>query len=261
MRQNASPVVLIHGALCDARIWKGQVEALSAAGFEAMALDLEGYRPDIFDPSRFSAERHCKAIAAFLSGLQRPAHLVGHSRGARLALNVAARAPQSCASLTLIEAGGVSEAGFFGDGGSAPIQHGPSPAVAALIHLDQGDTEAALRTFVDAGDGKNAWAKAPGEFKTLAMQNAETLRAMAVDRTAPLTRQAAREVHCPTLLLEGALSLGIFHRIADVLQSILADARRVRIPDANHFLPITAEAAVSAALGSFVLSLSSEPVA
>jgi hypothetical protein len=75
---------------------------------------------------------------------------------------------------------------------------------------------------------------------------------MAVDRSVPLTRAAARAVPCPTLMLEGGLSPAIFHRVADVLEAELSRSRRVRAPGADHFLPITAFPAVSEALIDFL---------
>jgi pimeloyl-ACP methyl ester carboxylesterase len=245
------PVVMIHGALCDFRVWGPQLEPLAAAGFRAIALPLEGYHPDPFELSRFSACRHVDAIGAVLGGLGRRAHLVGHSRGGRLALSVAEAFPQTLASLTLVEPGGQREPGFLGPEPDARPAD-PSPQTVALALLDDGNAEAALRSFIDAGDGEHAWDHAPELFKACARDNAQTLRGMAVDRTCPITRAAAQSVACPTLLVAGDLSPALFHRVADVLEAALPDPHRVLLRGANHFLTMKRAEAFNAALIAFL---------
>src|SRR3954463_5631220 len=94
-----APVVLVHGALCDWRWWEPQLAAIAAHG-QAIAVSLSGFHPTPpLPPEEFSAERHIAELGAFLQRLGAPVHLVGHSRGGRIALHVAAQFPKVVRSL------------------------------------------------------------------------------------------------------------------------------------------------------------------
>ena len=100
------PVVFVHGAFCDYRFWEGQIEAVGRS-LRAISVSLSGFHPGPpLPPEEFSAERHVADLGAFISSFGVPVHLVGHSRGGRIALNVAANRNSAVRSLVLIEPGG-----------------------------------------------------------------------------------------------------------------------------------------------------------
>jgi pimeloyl-ACP methyl ester carboxylesterase len=243
------PIVLIHGALLDSRFWEPQLAAFSASGYRAIALGLEGFWPDTFDPGRFSAERHVRAISTFIGDYGRPVHLVGHSRGGRLALAVAAQLPERIASLVLVEAGGARSPGFFT---AAPVAQHPGPQIDGMTLLDEGDVEGALRNYIDTGQGEGAWDRSPALFKSLARDNVRTLYGMAADKTHPLSRDVALKVTAPTLLIEGTASPQTFARINDVLEETIDDTLRIRFEAGDHFLMLRAPARFNAAVTDFV---------
>src|SRR3954469_23986513 len=110
---SGEPVVFVHGAFCDWRFWEPQLEAIGRT-HRAIAVSLSGYHPDAFTESgEFSAERHIRELGAFLASLDAPVHLVGHSRGGRIALHVASRFQPAIRSLVLLEPGGEMEPGFL----------------------------------------------------------------------------------------------------------------------------------------------------
>lgn len=250
-------IVLVHGALSDARSWAPQLEAFSAAGFQALALRLEGFWPDPFEPARFSALRHAEAIAAFVEQQSRPVHLLGHSRGGRLALAVAARRSQAIASLVLVEAGGPRAPAFFGSAEEAP-HAGPKDDALAL--LAAGEVDRALQAYLDAGQGEGAWERSPAGFKALARANVATLYGMAMDVSEPLSRDVAAQVKCPALLVEGTSSPPVFRKINDVLEATLPDTRRIRLPGADHFLALTHAERFNVAVLDFVIGVPVSPI-
>src|SRR5438874_466770 len=87
---SGDPVVFVHGAFCDYRFWESQIETVGRS-LRATAISLGGFHPGpALAANEFSAERHVAELTAFIASFNVPVHLVGHSRGGRIALNVAA---------------------------------------------------------------------------------------------------------------------------------------------------------------------------
>lgn len=98
-----APIVFLHGLGLDHRCWAPQGAALRAEGFACHTWDMPGHGGAPWDGQPLSFERLAAALLGFLDahGIG-TAHLVGHSMGGMLALEVAARAPDRCASLALL---------------------------------------------------------------------------------------------------------------------------------------------------------------
>ena len=90
--QNGVPLLLLPGLLCDARIWSAQVEGLSNR--TVVAIDGYGMADTIEAMATHALER---APGAFIA--------VGHSMGARVALEIFRNAPDRVAALALIDTG------------------------------------------------------------------------------------------------------------------------------------------------------------
>jgi pimeloyl-ACP methyl ester carboxylesterase len=226
-------VVLLHGALSDARMWTPLVARLAAKGVVAEAPPMAGFHPDRFDAATFSSAAHVATLGAALEAADRPIHLVGHSRGGRLALAIAAAYPELVGSLLLIEPGGITEPDYF----VTPPPAAPLDRDMLHVMVGQGRHEAAARLYIDAGHGTGAWDGAPEDFRRVACDNAATLPGTLADRTVPLSRTAAAAVGCRTLLVTGSASPPLFDCIADVLERNLPRCRRLRLAGQDHFYP------------------------
>src|SRR3981081_3854518 len=90
------PVVLLHGFPDSGRVWRHQVPALSAAGFQGIVPDLRGYgrsdKPK--DVESYALEQMVDDVTGVLDhmGIER-AHVVGHDWGAGLAWALASLRP------------------------------------------------------------------------------------------------------------------------------------------------------------------------
>ncbi len=85
---NGQPVVLLHRFPDSGRLWRHQVPALAAAGFQVICPDLRGYgRSDKPENIQAYALRLLVSdVTAILSGLRiARAHVVGHDWGAAVA--------------------------------------------------------------------------------------------------------------------------------------------------------------------------------
>jgi pimeloyl-ACP methyl ester carboxylesterase len=92
--KSATPVLLLPGLICDARIWAPQATALSARGFAAHAID--GYG---------EADSLGAMAQAVLADAPERFALAGHSMGGRVALEVFRKAPERIERLALISTG------------------------------------------------------------------------------------------------------------------------------------------------------------
>jgi pimeloyl-ACP methyl ester carboxylesterase len=236
---SGDPVVFVHGAFCDYRFWEGQIETVGR-WWRATAVSLGGFHPGPeLAPSEFSAERQVAELTAFIVSFGVPVHLVGHSRGGRIALNVAANRNSAVRSLVLIEPGGEMERNFLLPQPQAQTRPpaGPDTREQAMQLIQSGRREDGMRLYIDSGHGEGRWDRLPPEVKRILLLNAETISGMVRDRSSPLAEAPARKISCPTLLIDGSDSPPIFSRVLDALETYLPNCKRHRVAHADHFLP------------------------
>jgi pyruvate dehydrogenase E2 component (dihydrolipoamide acetyltransferase) len=96
-------VVLIHGFGGDLTAWLFNQEALARPGWSVYALDLPGHGGSSKDAGDGTVDELARAVLAALEALGLShAHLVGHSLGGAVAVEVATLSPTRVASLALI---------------------------------------------------------------------------------------------------------------------------------------------------------------
>jgi pimeloyl-ACP methyl ester carboxylesterase len=94
-------VLLLHGAGMDSTVWQLQTRYLAYRGFRAVALDLPGHGRSAGDPL-LSVETMADWVARFVhaAGFD-SVHVVGHSMGTFIALELASRYTSIVKSITL----------------------------------------------------------------------------------------------------------------------------------------------------------------
>ncbi len=98
-------VVLLHGLSGSTRWWDRNFEALASA-HAVSAVELVGFGSNPSLPLSF--EDSVALASRWLAGaFEAPVHLVGHSMGGQLAIEIAARNPGRVASLTLVASSGI----------------------------------------------------------------------------------------------------------------------------------------------------------
>lgn len=97
-------LMLLHGAVCDSRVWRSTLETLSDA-FTVVAWDAPGCGQSSDPPEHFRLPEFAASLAGFIdaAGLQRP-HMLGHSWGSALALELYRQRPDTVRSLVLVGA-------------------------------------------------------------------------------------------------------------------------------------------------------------
>ncbi len=97
MSRGRTPVVLVHGMRASRTMWRAQVDALTGAGYEALAVDLPGHGRRLDE--RFTLDGAVGAIADGVEAVGGRALVVGLSLGGYTAVAHAARRPDQVAGL------------------------------------------------------------------------------------------------------------------------------------------------------------------
>lgn len=98
-----TPIVFLHGLGLDRRCWTAQLEALSAKNIPCYAWEMPGHGAAPWTGTPLSFSGLAADVLHFMDAQNiATAHIVGHSMGGMLALQLAASAPARCRSLTMI---------------------------------------------------------------------------------------------------------------------------------------------------------------
>ncbi|GGL07521.1 alpha/beta fold hydrolase [Mangrovihabitans endophyticus] len=227
------PVLLLHAAVADRRMWDPQVPALAAAGYRVVRCDLHGFGESPMPVGRDDDARDVADLMDFL-GCERFA-LVGASGGGRVALDVAARWPGRVTALALLctaVAGHKRSVTLreFGDREDAL--------------LDAGDLDAATDLNVATWLGPEAGPEARASLRIMqrhafAVQTAGTPQTAGAAPAAPHGQTTAntapdKPVSVPCLLVSGAHDVPDFRQIAARLADEMPGARHVELDWAGH---------------------------
>jgi pimeloyl-ACP methyl ester carboxylesterase len=236
MATRTPSVVTLHASASSARQWQPLATAL-APRFRVHAVDLHGHgERSPWRGARSLSLADDAALVAPLLMREGDVHLVGHSYGGAVALKVAAMYPQHVRSVTvyepvmfrwLVEA----QATEVGDvlGVVDAIRH----------HLAFGSAFDAGRTFIDFWSGEGAWqSMAAPRRESIAAR----MRTVASHFTAlllePLALREVARLCIPTMVLTGARTVRVMHRLAETLRGTLRACHR-EVADAGHMGPIT----------------------
>ncbi|NKF20842.1 alpha/beta hydrolase [Solimonas sp. C16B3] len=249
-------VLFVHGSLCDYRYWTPQIKGLSDR-FEVVAPSLAHHWPRL--PSSlgmpFSIIQHTEQLAAFIAKLQAPrVHLVGHSRGANVAWQLAIRHADLIDSLTLVDPSGPRQ-------GGDPDEEIDDATVAlrqyAVDLIEGGDVDEGLRMFVDSVSRPGFWDRSTPAFRDMARDNALTLGPQIADPLKPLYEIDARGMRRPVLLVDGERSPMRYRRNAEALARWLPNAERYTVRGASHGMTGTHSAVFNRELARFITSVRS----
>lgn len=251
---NGTPVVLVHGALADARMWRPH-QALLAPRWRSLAVTLRYFGPGAWPGGMapFDIGTHADDIAQFIRGLNAgPVHLVAWSYSAHAALHLAITAPQLLRSLFVYEPGfptyvtdAAALAAFQED---AARLYGPLGEA-----LEQGDLPGAVRSLMDASGQRQGYFDAqPAARRQLQLDNAHTLPLLMGQTPPPaITAADLGTITVPVCVAQGAQTRPAFGVVASAAAQAMPRAQHLVVPGATHMWPDEDPPAFCAALEEF----------
>ena len=230
-------VVLVHGGFVgDFRSWRFQIGPFSNQ-YRTIAYSLRYNYPGILvgDGLDYTPTVHAEDLAGLVKKLElKPAHIVASSYGGVVALLLARRHPELVRTLVLSEPALLS---WLRDlpGGAAVLEAMETKSTdPAKMAAQQGAMEEALRLFIDGVVGRGVYDKLPKEARQAGMENAHLIAAYNI--SGAFSRDDAKTISIPTLLLTGDRSPQMYLTVADELASCMSNVERGRITAASHVL-------------------------
>jgi pimeloyl-ACP methyl ester carboxylesterase len=199
--------------------------------------------------SLMSVAAHAADCHSLLDALDvRKAHVVGHSYGGAVALQLAVDAPEVVATLTLFEPALLavpSGAQFF-------------EAVAPIIErYSSGDRVSAVHAFIAAVGGPD-WRSHVERNVSGGVEQAENDAATLFESDLPslgewkFGPEQAAKIHQPVLFVLGSDSVPLFAEGRDLLHSLLPRTEDARLAGASHLLQMARPAEAAATLANFL---------
>ena len=220
--------VFVHGAAFDHTVWKLQARYFAWHGGSVLAVDLPGHGLSQGPPRRSIPEMADWLVALLDAAKVSEAVLVGHSMGALVALEAAARHSTRVRKLALL--------------GAAPA----IPVNDMLLSRAAEDDHHALELLTGWGYGRRAhygghrmpgiWMTGGG-LRTLERASSGVLHTDLVATNGyDGGEAAAAAVACPVLMVIGARDLMTPAKRGHALAGMIADSTTVVIPGAGHIM-------------------------
>lgn len=247
------PVVLVHGSWGDHHNWDPVLPGL-ARSFRVLVYDRRGHGRSARPASQGSLREDALDLAALLEALGlAPAHVVGNSRGAAIALRLATERPALFRSLAVHEPPLLGLLG--GDPAMEPMLAAVGQRIGAVVGLLRaGDGAGGARQFVETvAFGPGAWDQLPEAMRQTFIDNAPTFLDEAQETDGSVVDTHALERFTPPVLLSsGDASPPFFPAIVARLARALPHATQHVFAGAGHVPHLTHPEEYVAVVGGFL---------
>lgn len=243
--------LLIHSGGFTSRQWRKLGEML-APDFSVLAPDLLGYGESGRwpDGKPFHFRQDLDHLESVLGDDPEPIHLVGHSYGGLLALQLALRHPQRVRSIAVYEPVAF---GILDELEDADAYRQLYVVKQTWDPDERGVDEDWLRAFIEWWNGRGAWDRLAEEtreaFRVMGWKVFQEVMSLAADRT---SRATYATIAAPTLILGGDTSPLAERRVVEKLGAALPNATAQLFPGVGHMGPISHAALINEAIASFL---------
>lgn len=235
---SGEPLILLHGALADARLWQLHRDVLSQS-FDVIVPCLRHFGDTSPAPGGFGLNTHAQDLLALLDRLALDkTHLVAWSYGADVALNAATLAPQRFTSLCLFDPG---YPGYLSDTAMAEFGTDAQAMFAPVFPLAaEGRWSDAVRQLIDgSGGAKGYFDRQPQAVRQQQLDNATSLDKQLHQSEVPnLTANTLAALDLPVTVARGEHTRPLFRVVCEAALAHLPQSRAVVLNGANHMLPV-----------------------
>jgi pimeloyl-ACP methyl ester carboxylesterase len=235
--QGSGPTTLVFvpGSFSTGAAWRPVIRAL-AGSYRIVTTSLLGYgaTAERRSPQNLSIEREVDVLDAVLQRVGEPAHLIGHSFGAVVALAWAMRTTVGPLSLTVIEPPAPGVLDVAAEHGLLAQFHAMSDAYIAAWRAGERD---AARRVIDFYGGHGCFDAMLPRLREFTMQTtaANVYDWIVAYDDRPDATAFARVV-APTLVLRGGLGHPCVQRSNELISQWLPNAKLITLPGASHFM-------------------------
>jgi pimeloyl-ACP methyl ester carboxylesterase len=243
-RQGRGPVLLLlHGGVSDSRVWRVELASFSD-DFTVVAWDAPGCGQSTDAPEDFTMAEYACCLAAFVDALGLgPVHVLGHSWGSTLALELCQQRRDLVRSLVLVG----SYAGWAGSLAPDEVESRLEFALATAEALPL-EPSSIPGLFSDVMPVDRT-----AELMTVMSQiRAPATRTMAKALAAADLRNALTDIDVPTLIVAGEQDIRSTLTIATDLARRLPNASLVVLAGLGHECYLESPAAFDAAIRPFL---------
>jgi 3-oxoadipate enol-lactonase len=225
----APAIVLLHGAFMDRRSWDRQVAAFSRQ-YRVVRMDFRPFGESTQPKQPYFVPDDVLALMDALK-IDR-AHMVGHSFGGGVAIELALLHPERVASLIFVASG---------LGGLAPPDDERKATMAIFAAVKQGD-DAIVQAWLAHPMWKVSRERPDvrAELDQITRRNLAPFR-MTAPPYKPLTPPAIgrlAEIKSPTLVIAGGEDSAGNRQASELLSRQIPQAKSIVVPGADHALPI-----------------------
>jgi len=217
------PVVLVHAATGNSRVWEYQLPAFTAAGYRVVAYDRRGFGRSVIDPAGPQPGTAADDLLGLINHLRLDrVHLVGTAAGGGVSFDFALSFPERVRSLVVANAGGnVQDADYLELG----RRMRPAPQFDALPP-DVRELGPAYRAANP--EGTRRWL----ELHDLSWPAGSPPKAQATRNR--ITFALLETLQVPTLLLTGGADLYAPPPVLQLFTARIKGAESVIVPEAGH---------------------------
>ncbi|MFY2822437.1 alpha/beta fold hydrolase [Ruegeria sp. MALMAid1280] len=238
-RGTGAPVLFIHGAACDHRIWVPHVQNLSQR-YRCIAPTLRWFGQVDWPAStmEFNEQTHAVDLATIIENLDcGPVFVVGWSYGANVALRLSVDRPDLISGVAIYEPSSTSLVST--PLGTATHQLSMQETFFPVTEAAAtGDGIAVLKAFIGAVGGPGTFGKLPPNLRQICLDNAHTLIPLlsSKHRFSSVTAAELVTLPIPVHVAWGEQS-GDVWTIPSKAAAGLTNVRGYAIPGADHILP------------------------
>lgn len=260
---NGAPVIFVHGAISDLRVWDAVIDALSGL---VPNVRLVTYTQRHFGPGNgplgipedFSRETHVFDLirVAETVGNGAPVTLVTWSYGGEIGLHAMKRRPDLFKGAVHYEPILFPLLAEIPGGERARMEKVRTMFAPAVAFAKKGDLEGAAMRFMEGaflmpvGSGNSADAPWPEIWS----DNSRTIPAYGAMAPLPVSCADFNDIQAPTLVLQGTDTHIDTAMMSDQVASCLGNAFTVHIKDANHGIPLRMPDRMAKTISGFLLA-------